>query len=155
MKKGKMSKVSMLVTFIFLLTLFAGANLSLGQDKIQITQWVFPLAGQERDMKFFRPVVEEFQKEHTNIKVSIEHFPWERRAERFMLSITGGRAPDIGYLNADNFAQFADMGALVPLEGYISEQLWDDFKTSAKQLLNWKGHFYVMLVRPEDFKWIS
>lgn len=144
MKKGRMSKVSMLVTFVFLLTLFAGANLGIAQDKIQITQWVFPLAGEERDMKFFRPVVEEFQKEHANIKVSIEHFPWEGRAERYMLSVAGGRAPDIGYLNADNFAQFADMGALVPLEGYISEQLWDDFKTGAKQLLNWKGHFYVM-----------
>lgn len=144
MKKGKALKLGVALGFIVSLVVCLISDVAVGQDRITITNWVFPIAGEEEDLKFFRPKVEEFEKQNPNIRVSIEVFPWEKRAERYMLAIAGGRTPDIGYLNADNFAQFADMGALLPLDKYISKEMWDDFKPAVNSLLTWKGQLYVM-----------
>ncbi len=141
MKKIKILCIAILGVLIFLI---GSSNMVFGQEKVTITKWVFPMATATEDMEFWQPLVDEFERQNPGIQVKIEIFPWDRRAERFTLAIVGGRAPDIGYLNADNYAQFAEMGALVPLRQYISDELWDDIKPSAKELMTWKGIFYVM-----------
>lgn len=144
MKRIKILGKTMLGVLIFLIIMSGSWTMVFGQEKVTITMWAFPIAGEAEDMKYYKPLVDKFEQQNPGIQVEIEIFPWENRAERFTLAIMGNRAPDIGYLNADNFAQFADLEALVPLRQYIPDEMWNDLKPSCKELVTWKDKFYVM-----------
>lgn len=111
--------------------------------KVTVTHWIFPLSGD--DTEFFNPLIEEFKKQEPNIDINIEIMSWTNRYERMMSAVAGGRAPDLAYLNGDNYCYFADLGGLVPLDDYLAgTDTLEDLLPGARDAMTWKGSFYVL-----------
>ena len=126
-----------LLSMLFILSLWGvGAS-----AKVTVTMWAFPIF-QDDMAEFFGPIIQKFEKENPDIAVKIEFFPWEARAERMMTAIASKSAPDVAYLNEDIFPTYADIGALVPLDKYMTQEDLKDFK--ALGALKWKGELYVL-----------
>jgi multiple sugar transport system substrate-binding protein len=110
------------------------------QDRVEILHWSHPLS--EDDTTVFGPLIEAFQAAGNNVDVTIELVPWDGRIERKMSAAAAGTSPDTSYLNVDEFTTYAEEGALVELEGYISEESRADFLPGPQDAMTWNDHVY-------------
>src|SRR5690606_38651154 len=70
--------------------------------------------------EFQQQAVEEFEETHENIDIEIETVPYADYQQRLTLAVEGGDPPDIATIDQIWQAQFADSGALIPLDDYIA-----------------------------------
>jgi ABC-type glycerol-3-phosphate transport system substrate-binding protein len=110
------------------------------QDRVEILHWSHPLTSD--DTTVFNPLIQKFQAAGNNIDVKIELVPWEGRIERKMSAAAAGTSPDTSYLNVDEFTTYVNEGALVELEGYISEDSVADFLPGPRDAMTWEDHIY-------------
>ncbi|MFJ5760325.1 ABC transporter substrate-binding protein [Neobacillus sp. NPDC093182] len=65
--------------------------------------------------------IQEFNKRHPDVKVNVTYTPWEDYWTKLKTSIGGGKGPDVFWMNAPNFYQYASSGFIKDLEPYIQE----------------------------------
>lgn len=105
------------------------------QDRVKIVHWGHPLT--EDDMTFFDPIIKQFQDAGNAIDVEIELQPWDARIERKLTAFAAGTSPDSSYLNTEEFAQYADQGALVALDSYVTAEDLDDLLPGPRGATTW------------------
>ncbi|HEY7030717.1 MAG TPA: extracellular solute-binding protein [Thermomicrobiales bacterium] len=110
------------------------------QDRVQILHWSHPLTSD--DTKVFNPLIQKFQDAGNNVDVKIELTPWDGRIERNMSAVAAGTSPDTSYLNVDEFTTYADQGALVALDDYITPDSVADFLPGPKDAMTWQDKIY-------------
>jgi multiple sugar transport system substrate-binding protein len=92
-----------------------------------------------------KKLVEQFNGEHPNIKVTYQSTPWSNWYQTFSTAIASGTAPDISTGAGYQAFQFYDMGAILPIDSVIEE--WrkegklDDFYPGAIETLKYDGHY--------------
>jgi multiple sugar transport system substrate-binding protein len=90
-------------------------------------------------------LVEQFNSEHPNIKVTYQSTPWNNWYQTFSTAIASGTAPDISTGAGFQAFQFYDMGAILPIDDVIEE--WknegklDDFYEGSVETLKYDGHY--------------
>ena len=72
------------------------------------------------DADMWKPVLEKFEKEN-NCKINLTIVPWDNYEEKYMTGITGKVGPDVGYMYAEMLPSFIEMGALQPIDKYITD----------------------------------
>ena len=108
-------------------------------EEVTLTHWVHPLGD---DLVKFESLITRFQETHPNINVNIEIIPWNTRIEKKMSAAAGGISPDLSYLNVDEFTTYADLGALVELDPYLTPEDLDDLLPGPRYATEWNGHYY-------------
>ncbi len=109
-------------------------------SEIKLKWWSFPVGLAPEDL--FVPQLRAFQETNPHVDVDFQIFPWKDREQRMLTAVAAGVAPDISYFNLGNFAAFADLGLLLPLDEYDALQkvpLAEDLTDSANQAVRWGG----------------
>ena len=93
---------------------------------------------------FNEKVVPAFQQAHPNITIQAQAVPYDTFHKKLLTSIAGGQAPDLIRADIIWVPEFADLGALVPLDTSMS-----DFSTVSGKVFpgplstnQFKGHYY-------------
>ncbi|KQW07970.1 sugar ABC transporter substrate-binding protein [Leifsonia sp. Root4] len=81
--------------------------------------WIMQGTNTESD-EFFERVGDEFTKE-TGAKLNVEMVQWADAHDRFVTAIAGGTTPDIAETGTTWTAEFAESGALAPIDDYVTE----------------------------------
>ncbi|MGO1769561.1 MAG: sugar ABC transporter substrate-binding protein [Microbacterium sp.] len=87
---------------------------------------VWIMQGTNPDAKaFFDEVATAFEEE-TGAELNVDFVEWGDAHDRFVTSIAGGTTPDVAETGTTWTAEFADAGALAPLDEHVSEAGLDD-----------------------------
>lgn len=90
-----------------------------GKNETMISMW---LIGSEGQAITINEISEEFYKE-TNIKVKCEAISWGDAHSKYLTSIAGGVAPDIGTMGLTWGAEFGNLGAVIDLSKAYPEEI--------------------------------
>lgn len=93
-------------------------------DKEKLVVWLPPLA--DNDKEAWKPILEKFESEN-NCEIELELIPWDNYAEKYATAISAGEGPDIGYMYAEMFPQFIEMGAVEDLTSYLSDEDYENY----------------------------
>ena len=119
----KLKKVlSLVMVGILSVSILAGCSKkedSKGKEgKEKIVVWSAPLTDHDADA--WKPIFEKFEKEN-NCEIEFQIVPWDNYAEKYATAISAGEGPDIGYMYAEMFPQFIEMGAVEDLTPYLEK----------------------------------
>jgi len=91
-----------------------------------------------------KKLIPAFEKAHSGVKVQAQQVPYDEFHRKLLTAIAGGTAPDLIRSDIIWVPEFADMGALVPLDSVMS-----DFGTFKGAVFEgplstnfYKGHYY-------------
>ncbi|MGL5506409.1 MAG: ABC transporter substrate-binding protein [Paraclostridium sp.] len=93
-------------------------------NKEKLVVWLPPLA--DNDKEAWQPIFDKFEKEN-NCEIELEIIPWNNYAEKYATAISAGEGPDIGYMYAEMFPQFIEMGAVEDLTSYLSDEDYENY----------------------------
>lgn len=82
--------------------------------------WLPPLSANQDDKEVWDKIMDPFEEEH-GVTVNVEIVPWGNYEEKYLTGITSGEGPDVGYMYMEMITDFIDMGALEPLDGYLTD----------------------------------
>ena len=125
-----------------LMLLGAACSQSASSQNVTVTFW----HGYNPDETkvFNEKVVPAFQQAHPNITIQAQAVPYYTFHKKLLTSIAGGQAPDLIRADIIWVPEFADLGALVPLDTSMS-----DFSTVSGKVFpgplstnQFKWHYY-------------
>lgn len=93
-------------------------------------------------------LVEQFNAEHPNIKVTYQSTPWNNWYQTFTTAIAAGTGPDVSTGAGYQAFQFYDMDAILPIDDVIEE--WraegklDDFYPGLIDTMIYDGHYVAL-----------
>lgn len=102
----------------------------------------------------YQKSIDQFEKLHPNIKVTIEQNPWQQYWQKLDTQIAGGSAPDVFWDHAAYFPQLVQEGALMNLSPLIQQDKVD-LSVYYPQLLKpyqYQGNYYGL---PKDWDTIT
>lgn len=82
-----------------------------------------------------------FEENH-GITVNVEIIPWGNYEEKYLTGITSGEGPDVGYMYMEMITDFINMGALEPMDAYLTEQDKDNYLYLSNGII--KGEQYCL-----------
>lgn len=101
--------------------------------------WTYPL-GEADSASWWKPYVEEFNKEYPNVEVEVVLQPFGNREDALTTAIAGNNAPDVVYFNPDFIPRYAEEDLLMPLDDLRDD--WDDFVPSSLESMTWDDTLY-------------
>jgi multiple sugar transport system substrate-binding protein len=95
-----------------------------------------------------KKLVEKFNSDHPNIKVTYQSTPWNNWYQTFSTAIASKTAPDISTGAGYQAFQFYDMGEILPIDDVIdqwkSEGKLDDFYAGTIDTLKYDDHYVAL-----------
>lgn len=101
----------------------ATASLSLAQTESVTLQFWTRLA----DNPQVQQVVDQWNAEHPEIQIEYQGIPSADYRTALLAAVAGGTAPDIVGMDVAIMPQYSGLGALLPLDEYISDELRADY----------------------------
>jgi multiple sugar transport system substrate-binding protein len=91
------------------------------------------------DGPYMKKLVEQFTKEHSNIKVTMTTLQWADYYQKVPAAVQSGKGPDVGIAHQDNLATLAARRSILPLDDIAKELSLEesDFIPAV-----WKGGIY-------------
>ncbi|MBA0053220.1 sugar ABC transporter substrate-binding protein [Streptomyces sp. AJS327] len=84
-----------------------------------------------------------FEADHPDIDVRVQTAPFDQYFTKLQTSVAGGTAPDVFELNQDNFATYADSGALADLDDRVEkDRVARHFTNSSLSAFTYRGTQY-------------
>lgn len=89
-------------------------------------------------------LLDEFEKEHPNIKITMEMIPYGELRSKLITAIAAGQAPDLVRMDIIWVPEYAEMGALLDLDNYIAKAgiSANDFYAGPWSTCIWEGTTY-------------
>jgi len=91
------------------------------------------------DGDVMRGLVDQFNKEHPEFKVTLTTLQWTPLFDKFLTSVRAGQVPDLLAMHPQDIAQFSTLGLLEPVGEMVKRA---GFKGSDFMDVAWKGTFY-------------
>ncbi|MEB3100970.1 ABC transporter substrate-binding protein [Ferviditalea candida] len=98
---------------------------------VEFTVWW--MENRDDPVKAITKVIDDFQKENSNIKIKLESFSWEDVKPKVLAAINAGRAPDVIQSIPDFTVAIKETGAIQPVDDIVKE-INDKFKFYQSQL---------------------
>lgn len=89
-----------------------------------------------------RMIFAQFEKDHPNVKVEAQFFPWEELIKKLFVSAAGKNPPDIFYIDAPLLPFFAENKVIAPLDKYYTQAELEDMLPATLEDGSYKGKFY-------------
>ena len=87
-------------------------------------------------------MVEDFEAENPGVKIVIVNVGWGEAYAQFQNQVAVGQAPDIVMLASQWSAEYTALGAFVPIDEYITQDVLDMFLPSGFDAVRGNGHVY-------------
>ena len=100
---------------VVLATLASACTNHDNHDEVVLRFW-----GMGREGEVVAELVEEFERAHPGIRVEVQQIPWTAAHEKLLTSHVGRATPDVAQLGNTWVPEFAAIGALEPLDAWIS-----------------------------------
>ncbi len=112
-------------------------------EQTDLLLWLPPYAtdGETMDQEFWTETLAPWAQEH-HVNLSIEITPWSNYEEKYLTAFSSGQGPDVGYMYVEMYNDFIDMGALAPLDEYITDEDRENYLYLDKGFI--KGKQYTM-----------
>ena len=89
-----------------------------------LTMWLPPL--DEDTEGNFKKLLADWEKEN-NCTIEMELIPWANYEEKWATGISGGDAPDIGYMYAEMYPTYISSGAVLDLTDLVSDEDYNEY----------------------------
>jgi multiple sugar transport system substrate-binding protein len=112
------------------------------QPTIKISSW-----GDLKENAILSELINDFQKSHPGIRVDLERIPFDDYTTKILTEINGNLAPDVIFVEADNFINYCSRGILEPLDDYYKNDPdfpLKDFYPSLIHRFSVDGNLYVI-----------
>lgn len=144
MNKKVVCGIVVAIALIFMTISFAGCSRKTeqtsndGDTKVKnIVMWKFK-ANKEDYMIY--DWVQQWNNEHPDIQVKLEIIPYvDYLTSRLPTAFATNSAPDTYMISAGGFLRYANAGAMLPLDKYISDGLKEDFYEKSLEAATYKG----------------
>ena len=84
--------------------------------------WLPPFGTEDTlDKAFWEEQFKGFE-EKTDAKIELQIISWDNYPDKYLTGINAGEGPDLGYMYADIFPDFINMGAVNSLEDYLNDE---------------------------------
>ena len=137
---------SALIVFLALVMPLLLCGCSKPKQKSEIVVLKLIMWGKQDELPFYYGALEEFYKDHPNIRVEIELIPWSRMFDKLLISTAGGRTPDVSRIDSTYFTPCAAKSLLECLDPYIENDPEFDIKDFYRESLEgwgmYKGKVY-------------
>ena len=133
MRRLRRIYLSILVIF-FSAVVFAGCAPKDNRTVIQFASW-----GSKSEIDILKPLLTDFEKENSEIKVDFMHIP-QNYFQKIHLLFASNTAPDVIFMNNLNLPVYANAGVLEDLSAYRSQE----FYPQALEALSWQGKLYAI-----------
>jgi multiple sugar transport system substrate-binding protein len=91
------------------------------------------------DGDVMRQMVDQYNKEHPDVRVTLTTLQWTPLFDKFLTGVRAGQPPDLMAMHSQDIAQFASLGILEPMGGMVKDA---GFKASDFMDVAWKGTLY-------------
>ena len=143
-----MKKISyFILALTLILFLFAGCNRS-GQSaasdgQVTLTLWSIWSSDSESNKAPFLKTLEEFRAAYPHIRVELDMNEAEAFRAKMRTAIAADEAPDVFYYNAGGLLKaFVDAGKVLPLDDYLSQDVWDRLIDGTLANMTFDGKVY-------------
>lgn len=86
--------------------------------QVKLSFWKSPHS--QSELQVWKPILNEFEKQHPNIQVSHQVIPWDNLDQKFTAAFTSGQPPDVFYLPDTWIPKYGSQGQLVDLTPMVS-----------------------------------
>lgn len=118
--------LTLLLATLFLLGAVQGAALAETENK-DIRVWLPPFGTEDTlDKEVWGGIMDKFAQE-TGANIELQIISWDAYPEKYLSGISSGNGPDVGYMYADMFPDFIEMGACADLAPYLTDEQRDNF----------------------------
>ncbi|WP_418455330.1 ABC transporter substrate-binding protein [Allofournierella sp.] len=107
--------------------------------------WLPPLSANQDDKEVWDKIMDPFEEEH-GVTVNVEIVPWGNYEEKYLTGITSGQGPDVGYMYMEMITDFIDMGAVEPLDEYLTDADKDNLLYLANGVIRGKQYCLPIVV---------
>ncbi len=153
MKKVIKKMVSALLCIILTVGMLAGCGKSdsnapdegAKSEGAVLDVWLPPLSENQDDKDIWDKIVEPFEEEN-NCTVNVEIVPWGNYEEKYLTGITSGEGPDVGYMYMEMISDFIDMGAVEPLDDYLTDDDRNNFLYLSNGIIEGKQYCLPIIV---------
>jgi len=83
-----------------------------------------------------------FEKENPGVKIDMEFVGWDNLWNKIITSIGSGSAPDIMYIGSRSIPALADLGAILPINEYLSQEKKDMYYDSVWETVSYKDEIW-------------
>jgi multiple sugar transport system substrate-binding protein len=128
----------------------AGATAAAGGEQVTLTYGMWD----QNQQPAMQKTIDEFQKQHPNIKVDIQLTPWANYWDKLKTAAAGGEINDVLWMNGPYFPFYASKGLLLDLQPYMDKDKLplDKYPSTILGLYKYKDHYYA---GPRDFDTIA
>lgn len=104
----------------------------------------------DKQTGFLKESIEEFNKEHPDIEITLELTPYAEYFTKLDAAATGGGLPDVFWMNGPNLIKYASNDMIEPITENIAEDNLDlsPYPTALLDLYQYDGENYAI---PKDF----
>ncbi len=139
--------IALLIAVLFVCSpLFAEGQKEGGSaKKAELEYWEMQWGPPDSYFPVVEQLVEQFNAEYPNIKVSMQQTPWTNWYQTFITAITSGAAPDVSTGAFPQDVMYSQMGEILPLDSIIDEwksennPILDDFVPGSLKLHTYEG----------------
>ncbi|HKE13253.1 MAG TPA: sugar ABC transporter substrate-binding protein [Kofleriaceae bacterium] len=118
----------------------AGLAACAGSDETVLTLWA---VGREGEL--VAQLTQEFEASHPGIRIDVQQLPWRGAHEKLLTSFVGEATPDLAQMGNTWIPEFAELGALAPLDRELAASPIVDQKDYFPGIWDtnvYKGHVY-------------
>ncbi|HVM33304.1 MAG TPA: sugar ABC transporter substrate-binding protein [bacterium] len=107
-------RLSLLAAACFIVIASAGCGSHGSGTKIKISSW-----GDLQENAILVNLIAGFEKTHPGVQVELERIPFNQYVPKLLTEVAGGLAPDVIFVEVNNFTDLYLRGALEPLNSYM------------------------------------
>ncbi|MDK2886462.1 MAG: multiple sugar transport system substrate-binding protein [Thermosipho sp. (in: thermotogales)] len=123
---------------IVLMVLFFAISL-LGAEKV--LRVLMPIGG-GYTIEDQEAIAKEFEKDNPGVKIEMEFVGWDELWNKIITSIGAGAAPDVMYIGSRWIPALAEMGAIIPLDDYVSPEKKALYYDTVWDTVTYKGKIW-------------
>lgn len=119
--------------------------------EITIKWWIYPMIlgkngeGTGNPDDFAKEYARQFKEKYPNVNVNVEVLDWAGGTEKLDVAVAAGSPPDLAY-TINNFGavtKYGKMGALEPIDDYLTAEDWNDYSDSVKGAMKYGDKNYL------------
>lgn len=116
--------------------------------KTVLRLWTFH---QAKEFEFWQSLAQQYQQLHPDIEIKVEYVSSDDyfTGNRLLASFASGQGPDIFFVSSPMIKRLVDVNMLLPLTGYFTQAMKDDFYPTALNSVTLYNNIYAIPIETE------
>lgn len=90
-------------------------------------------------LEWLQSLVDRYQEENPEIKINLETVPWDEYWQKMPVLMAAGRAPDVMFMVSGNVQRYAELGGLVDMSPYLTDEYLADLYEPHLEMVTFEG----------------